>query len=540
MRRINRYIVIFLALILIVYLAFLDTLAKPIFESQATEMYGAEVSIDRIRLQPFLGKATLYELQVGDRRDANQNLVQADRVYVDIDIIKLAENVIDVSDMEVDGLVAFAPRAVPATILRPLVAEGSGIARVGLPDFEMPDVDRLIDRQRDALEEEVEQLKRGFEGKQDKWKSRLEEVPDEAELKAYKARIKQLKNVKDPIQALAAIQEVQAVYKEVNREIENLRSMRQEFRGDMQSLREQVEQSGKLPEKYTRRLVESLGLSSEQMAQLGRQLLSGNLDGLLQQVLAPLAFNASGEAGAQEDAMPIFIRRAVVNGSLLPSAAGLSVDGELKDFAWPLENADSAATFALAGSSLNGGSLNVDAIVDHRVRPDDRVSVNIADLPLKEMGLAGTEELGIRMLQALVNMTGELSVRDGKLDGAFINQFSQTVFDTDLKEGAGRAAQLIARVLESTNQYMMRIGFGGTLEDPKLSLDSDMDQIFQTTIQGAIQLAVGELTANLKQRISTEVGPEIAAARQQFTALESLQAELQESLEELNSLAAQR
>jgi hypothetical protein len=137
-------------------------------------------------------------------------------------------------------------------------------------------------------------------------------------------------------------------------------------------------------------------------------------------------------------------------------------------------------------------------------------------------------------------MTGELSVRDGKLDGAFINQFSQTVFDTDLKEGAGRAAQLIARVLESTNQYMMRIGFGGTLEDPRLSLASDMDQIFQTTIQGAIQLAVGELTANLKQRISTEVGPEIAAARQQFTALESLQAELQESLEELNSLAAQR
>ena len=110
MRRINLYITAFLLLVLVVYLAFLDTLAKPVFERLATEQYGAEVSIDSLSLQPFMGRATLFELQVVDRRNAMQNLVQADRVYVDIDMIKLAESVIDVSDMEIDGLLAFAPR----------------------------------------------------------------------------------------------------------------------------------------------------------------------------------------------------------------------------------------------------------------------------------------------------------------------------------------------------------------------------------------------------------------------------------------------
>ena len=540
MRRINRYIIIVLALILVVYLAFLDTLAKPVFERLATEQYGAEVSIDRVSLQPFVGKATLFDLQVVDRRNAMQNLVQADRVYVDLDMIKLAESVVDVSDMEVDGLLAFAPRETPGTILRPLVEEDSGIARAGLPDFEIPDVDRLIDKQRDALIGEVEQLKQSFTGKQDKWKAKLEEIPGEEDIQAYKDRIRSLKNVKDPLQALAAIQEVQAVYSEVNRKIENIRSMQQEFRGDIQTMREQIELANKLPEKYTGRLVDSLGLSSEQMAQLGQQVLRGDLDGLLQQVLAPLAVNASGEASEQAEAMPVFIRRAAINGSLLPSAAGLSVNGELKDFAWPLENADEVAKLLLQGSSLSGGSLAVNAEVDHRGTPRDTVSVDISELPLVEMGLAGTDELGIRLLQTLVDVSGELSVKDGQLGGAFTNHFSRTMFETSLQEGAGRAAQLLATVLESTNEYQMSIGFGGTLENPQLSFTSDMDQIFQSTIQGAIQQGVNELTADLQNRISSEIGPEIAAAREQFGALEALQAELQRNLAELNTLSAQR
>ena len=540
MRTINRYIIAFLVLVLVVYLAFLDDLAKPIFESQATEMYGAEVSIDSLSLQPFFGRATLNNLQVTDRRNGMQNLVQADRVYVDIDMIKLAENVIDVSDMEVDGLLAFAPRASAGEILRPLVAEDSGIARAGLPDFEIPDVDGLIDEQRDALIAEVDALKESFAAKQEKWKNKLDEIPDEEEIDAYRDRLKKLKNIDKPLQAIRALQDAQAIYAEVNGKISSIQSMQQEFRGDLETMREQIEAAGGLPEKYTRRLVESLGLSSEQMAQLGQQLLRGNLDGLLQQVLAPLAFNSSGEATAQEEAMPIFIRRAAVNGSLLPSAAGLSVNGELKDFAWPLEKADGIARLLLEGSSLDGGNLKVNADVDHRGVPSDRVTVDIGDLPLKAMKLAGTDGLGIELLQTLVNVSGELSVTDGQLAGAFTNEFSQAVFDTTLEEGAGRAAQLIATVLQSTNDFMMRIGFGGTLENPELSFASDMDQIFQSTIEGAIQAGVTELTGELQQRISSEIGPEIASAREQFGALEALQAELRKNLGELNSLAAQK
>ncbi len=540
MRRISTYIVLFLTLILVVYMAFLDTLAKPVFERLATEQYGAEVSIDRLSLKPFAGKATLYELQVADRRDAMRNLVQADRVYVDISIIQLAENVVDVSDMEVDGLLAFAPRETPATILRPLVEEGSAIDQVGLPNFELPDIDRLLDEQRDALVGEVQALEQTFESTQDKWQQNIDSIPDEDDIKAWKDRIRGLKNTDKPLQALKAATEIKAVIAEVNGELQRLKNLQQEFHGDIQMLHEQVELAGELPEKYTQRVVSSLGLSSEQVAQLGQQVLRGDLDGLLQQVLAPLAFNDSGEAAAQEDALPIFVRRAAVNGSLLPSAAGLSVNGELKDFAWPLENADQVATLLLNGSSLDGGQLAINASVDHRGEPSDSVTINIDDLPLKDMNLAGTETLAVTLLQTLASVSGELKVQNGQLSGGFTNRFSETQFDTRLLEGAGRAAELLSQVLASTTDFMMQLGFSGTLTNPQVSLASDMDQLFQATLEGAIRQGVTEFTNELQLKMSDQIGPQIAGAREQFGALEALQGDLGKKLAELNTLAGQR
>ena len=391
MRRFTLYISAFLALVLVVYLLFLNTLAKPVFEQLATEQYGAEVSIDRIELRPFRGQATLYNLQVVDRRNAMKNLVQAERVYADLDVWRLVDNVVDVSKMEVDGLVSFAPRQSAGTILRPLVEEDSPLAKVGLPDFEIPDLDQLVYRKRDELMGEAEALEQSFETVEAKWKQKVDSIPGEEEIKAYKERIRKLKKPDNPLQALSAVSEVQTVYREINTELDRVRNMQQEFRGDMQMLREQVELAGKLPQKYTNALVRDLGLNPEQIAELGRYILRGDLSGLLQQVLAPLALNASGEADTQENAMPVFVRHATINGSLLPAAAGLSVNGELKDFAWPLDRAQNVATLLLEGSSLSGGKLAVNANVDHRGKPEDRVVVNIADLPLKGMSLAGTE-----------------------------------------------------------------------------------------------------------------------------------------------------
>ncbi len=535
MRRINRYIVLVLIAILAVYLAFLDTLAKPLFEQQASELYGAEVSIDSLNISPFLGKVTLYQLQVADRRNAMRNLAQAERVYMDLDMIKLASNIIEVDELEVDGFVLLTPRSSPATILRPLLPANSDIATAGLPTFELPDADALIALQRDKLDADIASFKQSLSSIGQKWEDKLASLPNQADIDTYKARIKKLKQAKGVAGKIAALAEAQKIYAEVSRDAANIRSMGQEFRGDLERMRELVDVAKDLPRKHVDELISSLGLNSAQMAQLGSQLLRGDMSGISQQVLAPLAYNASGAVNA-EDSMPIFIRRATINGSILPSAAGFAAQGELKNFAWPLELADLPAVLKLEGSSLDGGSMLIEASIDHRDSPADFMKVNIENLSLRNMKLNGTEDLSVELNQALANISGSMRIDGEILSGSFSQHFSETLFDIQLGENAGGAARLLAAVLESSTDFNMGIDFSGTLQSPRLSFRSDLDSLIESTLTNAIGQHVTELTNELNNRISAEIGPEIAAAREQFVSLEKLESDLQRSLQQLSNI----
>lgn len=535
MKSTTNYIALALIGILAIYLALLDTLAKPLFESQASEMYGAEVTVDSLKISPFVGKVTLYQLQVADRRNAMRNLAQAERAYVDISILKLAEDILDLEDVQIDGLVVMTPREEPARILRPLLEDDNPIALAGLPNFKLPDVDSLIARQRHKVDADIAAIKQTFAAKEEKWRAQLDAIPSREKLDSYQSRIRDLENVKGAAQQNAAVQELQTVTAELGREINKLQSMQAEFRGDLQLMREAVDLTAGLAGKHTNELISSLGLNNEQIAQLGSQMLRGDFDGLLQQVLAPLAYNKSGDAASADD-MPIFIHRASFNGQLLHAAAGLSTQGELTEFTWPLELARAPALLKITGSSLGGGDILINASVDHRDSAQDLVSVAIDQLPLWEMELAGNPNLAIVMKQALASINGELSLQGENLSGNFTQQMSQAVFDTSLSEDAGEASQLLAQVLQPTTEFMMQMGLSGTVFEPRLTLSTDLDQVFQQTVRNAISGHINQLTTDLQNQISSEIGPELANARASYESLESLQGELEQTLQKLSGI----
>ena len=537
MRSSTRYTVIFFSVLLLIYLLLLDTLAKPLFESQATEMYGAEVSVDSLQISPFVGKITLFQLQVADRSNAMRNLVQADRVYIDINIPRLAADIIEIEQLEAEGLVVFADRQTPATILRPLVAEDSELATAGLPDFDVPDIDALLARQRDKLDADIAALQAEFDKSEAKWKEKIASLPSEEDIQEYQRRLKQLKNPSGGLAGkLTAVASAQEVYVDVRRDLDTLETMRQEFRGDIAQMRETISAAADLPTKHTNQLISSLGLDSAQTAQLGNQLLRGDLNGILQQVLAPISFSTAGKIDP-EQTMPIFIARAKLKGPLLPSAAGLSVEGELTNFAWPLEIAEQATLLKLRGNSLDGGTLAVDAQVDHRDIANDLVTIAVDQLPLRNMVLVGDEELQITLLQSLINITGELRVEGEQLQGMVRQDYLKTVLKTVLSDDASDGARLIAAVLQSSNDFVMEMGFSGTVSSPEISFAADLDEILQKAILTALQGEIGELTTDLQNRIASEIGPQIAAARERFVNLEALEQSLQKNLNNLNSLS---
>lgn len=537
MRSSTRYTVIFFSILLVIYLLLLDTIAKPLFESQASEMYGAEVTIDSLTISPFVGKITLFQLQVADRTNPWRNLAQADRAYVDISILQLAKDIIEVEQLELEGLIIFTDRDSEATILRPLVPADSDIATAGLPDFKIPDVDALLLRQRDKLDADIAALDEAFAQGEAKWNARIATLPSAEDIEEYQRRLRQLKKpAGNETERLAAVQSTQQVYADVHRDLAHLESARQEFRGDITAMREAVTEASNLPAKHSSELIRSLGLDSAQTAQLGNRLLRGDLDGILQQVLAPVFYSTAGKIDP-EATTPIFIKTGTLKGQLLPSAAGLSVEGELSNFSWPLEAATEAARLTLRGSSPDGGSLAVAASVDHRNGASDMVTITADRLPLRNMALHGDEELQITLLQTLASVNGELRVRGERLDGMVTQKYTQTIMKTHLQDNPSPATRLIAEALESSNDFSMQMGFSGTVGSPRISFASDLDELIQNTVLTALEGKIGELTAGLQNRISSEIGPQITTIRQQFDGLAALETSLQKNLDSLDSMS---
>jgi hypothetical protein len=533
----TRYIVIFFSALLVVYLLLLDTLAKPLFEDQASEMYGAEVSVDSVQISPFVGKITLFQLQVADRSNAWRNLAQADRVYIDISVLQLAKDIIEIELLETEGLIIFADRESEATILRPLVPADSDIATAGLPDFRIPDTNALLATQRASLDADIASLSAAFDSSEAKWSERIASLPSEGDIAEYQRRLRQLqKPGASAAERTAAMEAAQQVYAEVHRDMVNLEAARREFRGDIAALREAISEASELPAIHTSQLITSLGLDSAQTAQLGNRLLRGELDGILQQVLAPLFYSTAGKIDP-ENTTPILIKSAILKGPLLPSAAGLEVEGNLTDFTWPLEIATEVARLTLRGKSIDGGTLAVDAEVDHRDVASDLVTITADKLALRNMGLAGDDELQITLEQTLASVSGELHVQGEQLGGMVKQDFRKTVLKTALRDHASDTTRLIAEVLKANQDFAMQMGFSGTVGSPQLSFASDLDEILQKTVLNALEGEIGAMTTGLQNRISNEIGPQLAGRREQFAGLEALEDSLQKKLTRLNGLS---
>jgi hypothetical protein len=536
MRTSTRYSVLFFVALLLIYLWALDDIAKPLFESQASAMYGAEVSIERMEISPFMGKVTLFDLQVADRTNPWRNLAIAERTYFDIDMLELANDTLKLDSLVIDGFVVFAPRAVEATIIRPLLAAESDLARATLPDPNIGDLDQLSAAQQAAFVADLQQLRQTFIAAEGKWLQAIASLPDATTLDAYASELAALPraadgSLKDP----GAVLQARNIQKEIDAELSRVESMRAEFMSEVDELTALLEAAPELAAKHTQRLLSSRGMNKEQTARLASQMLRGDLNGVLQQVLAPIAFSNAGTISAT-DVMPIYIANATINGPLLPSASALQVQGTLQDFVWPLHLAAKPATLKLSGTGAGGGSLLLQAHVDHRDQADDTVSVEIVDLMLSDMELAGNPQVSIVMQQARASISGTLTARREALSGEIIQHYEDARVATSLSVDAGQAAQLVADILDSTETFNLRMDFAGTVHSPQISFASDMDARVEQAITSRLENEISQFSEQLGQRFRAEVGPEIAAARGRIEQLETLDAALQLSLQRLTGL----
>lgn len=102
----------------ILWWLFADPVARNTSENVGTAVLGAKVDIKRLHLDLFGGKVELRGLTVGSPQEPMKNLLEADELVADIDILPLLEKKVVINRLAANGLRFGTPRTTPGFELR--------------------------------------------------------------------------------------------------------------------------------------------------------------------------------------------------------------------------------------------------------------------------------------------------------------------------------------------------------------------------------------------------------------------------------------
>ena len=528
---------LFLSLLVIIATAFTvlflvrDPIAKFAIEKQGSEAWGAPIKIGEINIDIINKTAHIKNLNLANPDDSKNTLAKADHLHIEINPESILDNKIEIVRLEIDGL----------SLLSNLTFKndppGSQSSAITLPNFNLPDTNTLIDSKKSALKTDINRIKAEVNGIENKWKTKLDNLPDQSNLDQYKASINQLKDKGDLFEKLAAAKDLEKIYREIRQDLNQLKSLQSDFRQDREQLKIQINSAKELPQKYSKELVQSFGLDTSQLSNLASSAFAGSLKNTLKNLLSSIDIPRPDESQSSGPAYDVIIHQAVIKGPIFEQIPGLALTTNLSDLTYPFEKATKAVSVDLDGGIDGSGGLQLISTIDHRDGIDDNFEIKASGLQLQDIRLAEHPDISIGLSKALLNMTGTLSLKDEKISGELVQSFSDSNFITELSPGASKAASVIAEVLAVATEFGLTMSFGGTLSDPKLSFKtSKLDTLISEAVMNQVGREIQRLQSDASHTLSQQLAPEIQLMLSQIEGLNSIGLELEDQKKTWGSL----
>jgi len=569
--------VLLVGLLVGLYWLFAEWLIKRSIEQIGSEFVGAKVELDAVSLKLLDGTLGLHHLQISNARAPMRNLIEIESVDAIIDLQQLLWQRIHLSQVAVKNIRLGTDRSSSGAIPG---RTPSGIMKL-MPDLVATDWSQLSSSaggeaflQTLDLESlnSVAQLRQQLDASKAKFELRRAALPDQAKLAGYEARAKAQKIDRDASrteQAMALIksgQEVAALRKEIKRELETVKALRDDVMHSRDTLRAQYERVKSAPKKdldqaLARLMVDVPGTDKLVSGVLGPALENRLHQGLdFYQSAAPWINRARVLAGQNPNAPPAPARYAGVTvhypehepqpAFWLKSAA---LDGALDLFGWQgtfsgqLTDVSDAPTLVAEPTRLNlkgvgaaGGTLALNAALDRR---QGRA---ITDATLR------FDALRFQPQQLSVQPALQLSAEQGLLAGAVSvhHQASALKLETQLNFSAlklkvasteGNAiVQAILAELAKTEAMQLSFLYEKTAESTRQELHSSLDDIIKLAVRRVLARELDKKKAELRAKAEAKVLAELAKLDVAWQQLLGLEGPLAEQVKQLEGLIPRR
>lgn len=555
--------VILAALIAVFWFLLVDSYVERVIERVGTEAVGAKVELASADLSLFPLGLTLEGLQVTNPDEPMRNAVEAKRIAFTMDGAWLLMRKVIIEEMTVDGVKLDTPRkysgAVEKTV-RKTAEEKVERAKFKLESIDLPDVKKLLEKEDLETVKLANSVREEIEAEKERWRKRIEELPGEEKIKEYRKRIKALESTRADVAGIVgAASEVAALRKDIEKDLEAVKSARRDFAELSESLQDKLRDAMEAPKRDFNRLRKKYGISPKGLANLSEVILGPRIASYVRKALywrgrLEPVFREAQKKEAEEpqavkpprakgldvhykerDPKPDFlIRKALVSVSLDVG----DVSGTVEDITAEQYITGRPTTFRFAGEDLDGlDSVSLEGAIN-RVRPDkprDSADLAVKGYALREAALSRAGELPVAMKEGLADLSVDALLAGGEIDATARGLFKSLKIEARAP-GGNELMKVMADALGDIKTMDFSAKITGPLDDYKVSISSNLDAVLKNALAKQVRAQVGKWEAGLTEAIAEKAGPQLESLKKDAGGLDVIREKLSSRVDGFNGL----
>ncbi len=527
-------LLLFALLLAILWWLFADGIARRTSENVGTAVLGARVDIDRLHIDLLGGKVELRGLTIASPQEPMKNLLQAEELVADIDVMPLLEKKVVIDRLAANGLRFGTARETPGFEMR-AVEEGEPrtpaeeakrdaiafVQRLDVPLLNLATGKVSLDSL-DPAKLETVRTARAVLARTDTASRNFRHGVDSLNVKgtvdSVEALLGRLKTARPT--DLALLNDARRTLEQVKRTNDQLKAIERGVTGGVQSLRGGLDELNAARQRDYARAAELVKLPTLDAAHIGAALFGGAAVARFQQALywTTLArkYMPPGLL-PREDPAPERVRRAGTNvhfpreraypGFLLregevsfelagdSGVAPRKYDGQLTGLTSQPALSGRPTTFAASAPALRVG-----AMLDHvGAVARDTAAGTLGNVRLPPMNLPAVP-LRLEPGRGEATLAFALTGDSLRAQWAVKSDAVSWIRDSGAAPG-GTVEQLLMRVVQGVKQLDVSAEVRGTLAQPRFAVRSNLDQ----AVASSLRAVVGEEVAAAERRIRSVV-----------------------------------
>jgi uncharacterized protein (TIGR03545 family) len=546
-------------LMALVWFVVVDWAIKVAIESQGTKAVGAKVDVAKADLSLFPAGIEVLGLQVTDPQSPMSNAVAVKRIYSDIELLPLIKRKVIIDNLRLEGIRLNTPRtssgAVPAPAAKRAVPAGTSppwmdklCAGDGGIGFSIPKVADILAREPLQSLQAAKDLRSKIDAAKADWQRRLNDLPGQKELEAYKTRLDKLKGAGGGLAGLiGSANTLKTLDSDLQNDLNRLKEARKKFQVQLDDLKHQSDQLAKAPREEARRLKAKYTVSAEGAANLSRLLFGPRLCQWWQKGyhwyarLKPYLGGSSTQpqqaekpqkqapAGPRKGELPDFLIRNAHIDALLETG---TFTGEAADITSDPQIWSRPLTFKFAGNRMKQiQSISLNGVLDFMQpgNPREQVKMMVQKYALQNLDLGTSSELALTIAKAMADIDMDLDLSGPRLD-ALVKARLDDVKMAAQQTAGSEISKALAQALDSVAHFGLTALLKGNAPDYTAKIESDLDQVLGQAVGKIVAQAGAKLESQLQSAILEKTGGPMNEIRSKLDGLGDTAGELAKRL----------